>query len=98
MKSHRIVILAGTSRITSSMIYRYAHDHDLIVEPHNANWGSDGQKAAYLSNEEMVSSADGLIAFWDGDSLMTKALIDSARRHKLRVAQIDYWFKPFDIS
>ena len=43
-----------------------------------------------FSNEEMLSKADALIAFWDSKGRMTKALIDSAKAKGIKVAIVKY--------
>ena len=75
---------------TSQLISEYAKERSLIVEPHDADWDRYGQEAGYRSNEEMLSKADALIAFWDGKGRMTKALIDSAKAKGIKVAIVKY--------
>lgn len=90
LDSHKIIILSGTSMQTSQLISEYAKERSLIVEPHDADWDRYGQEAGYRSNEEMLSKADALIAFWDGKGRMTKALIDSAKAKGIKVAIVKY--------
>lgn len=90
LESHKIIILSGTSMQTSHLISEYAKERSLIVEPHDADWDRYGQEAGYRSNEEMLSKADALIAFWDGRGRMTKALIDSAKAKGIKVATVLY--------
>lgn len=90
LNSHNIIVLSGTSKQTSYFINEYAKKHSLIVEPHDADWVRYGQEAGYRSNEEMLSKADALIAFWDGKGRMTKALIDSAKAKGIKVAVVNY--------
>ena len=90
LDSHNVIILSGTSFQTSLLINEYAKEHSLIVEPHEADWYRYGQEAGYRSNEEMLSQADALIAFWDGKGRITGALIDAAKAKKIKVAIVKY--------
>ena len=55
-----------------------------------ADWDRYGQEAGHRSNEEMLSQADALIAFWDGKGRITGALIDAAKAKKIKVAIVKY--------
>lgn len=90
LKTHKVVILSGTSILTSQLINEYASQQSLIVEPHDADWDRYGQEAGYRSNEEMLDKADALIAFWDGKGRTTGGLIESAKAKGLKVAMVKY--------
>lgn len=90
LHSHKIIIISGTSTLTSCLIEKYARKHSLIVEPYKAYWEKYGQEAAYHSNYEMLGKADALIAFWDGKSKMTRHLIESARNKGIKVVTVKY--------
>lgn len=44
-----------------------------------------GKAAGYLRNTEMAKNADALVAFWDGMSLGTRHMIETAKAHGLNV-------------
>lgn len=90
LDSHNIIILSGTSMQTSHLISEYAKEKSLIVEPHDADWDRYGQEAGYRSNEEMLSTADAIIAFWDGKGRMTGTLIEAAKAKGIKVAIVKY--------
>jgi hypothetical protein len=59
-------------------------DHpDAVVR--EGRYGKYDATAGFRRNEEMAREADGLLAFWDGESSGTKDMIDRAREHGLPV-------------
>lgn len=50
-----------------------------------ADWDRYGKAAGYLRNTEMAKNADALVAFWDGMSLGTRHMIETAKAHGLKV-------------
>lgn len=57
------------------------------MEPHKALWGKYKQRAAYISNEEMIKEADALIVFGNKNSRCIGHLIDLARKKGIRIAE-----------
>ena len=43
-----------------------------------------------IRNKEMAENAEALIAFWDGESKGTKAMIEIAKNKNLKVRIINY--------
>lgn len=41
-----------------------------------ANWNQHGKAAGFIRNKQMGDFADGLLAFWDGQSRGTKQMIE----------------------
>ncbi len=81
MKTHTIVLLVGTSYQTEELVEKYAKEKSIFVDHFSANWDRYGQQdAAIQSNEDKLRKADALIAFWDGKSIYTGKLIESAKR------------------
>ena len=85
-----IVFLSGHCSGVDLLAERYAEEHGLTVERHPAEWEHYGRAAGPIRNEQMVMQADGVIAFWDGQSRGTKSLISYAKKHgkKLHVISI----------
>lgn len=46
------------------------------------DWAKYGQSAGFIRNEDIIKSADIVLAFWDGTSKGTKSSIDLAIKHK----------------
>lgn len=58
---------------------RYADEHRLTKILFPANWKYHHRFAGFLRNEDMLSIATHLVAFWDGKSSGTKHMIEIAQ-------------------
>lgn len=85
-----IEIVSGTAGGADTLGERYAQEKGYEVKKFPAKWDEYGKKAGYLRNQEMGDYADGLIAFWDGQSKGTKHMIDIANKNGLKVRVISY--------
>lgn len=85
-----IEIVSGTAGGADTLGERYAQEKGYEVKKFPAKWNEYGKKAGYLRNQEMGDYADGLIAFWDGQSKGTKHMIDIANKNGLKVRVISY--------
>lgn len=84
------VILSGTARGADTLGEQYGTDHELSVEKYPADWDTHGKSAGYRRNHQMSLNADGLIAFWDGQSKGTKNMIECAHKARLRTVVVYY--------
>lgn len=80
-----IVVVCGSSKGTFSLGKRYAKENGYMLEVFTADWKKYGKDAGDIRDFQMVSSADALIAFWDGESKEGKSKIDFARRTGIQV-------------
>lgn len=71
-----ISIVSGMARGADALAYQFAHKHGIKCYEFHANWNQYGKRAGFLRNEQMGRFADGLLAFWDGQSKGTKGMID----------------------
>lgn len=55
-----------------------------------ADWSKYGRAAGPKRNEEMAKVANGLLAFWDGESRGTLSMINNAKKSGLVVKVIQY--------
>ena len=69
---------------------KYANDEGLDLEIFPADWKKFGKSAGFRRNEQMAEFADGLIAFWDGESHGTKHMIDIANEKGIKTKVIEY--------
>ena len=72
----RPTIVCGEAKGADSLGRRYAEEMGLKIMSFPAQWEKYGKSAGYRRNEEMAQVADGLVAFWDGESKGTKHMID----------------------
>lgn len=73
-------IISGRASGADQLGEKYAEERglDLILMP--ADWYKYGRSAGYRRNTEMAKVADGLVAFWDGESKGTGHMIAEMRR------------------
>lgn len=88
--THSIIIVSGTARGADSLGERYAHERGYAVEKYQADWEQHGKAAGPIRNVEMAENADALIAFWDGQSVGTRNMIEVARRRNIPVRVVSY--------
>ena len=73
-----------------TLAIRYADEHKLTKVLFPANWKSYPRIAGFLRNEDMLSIATHLIAFWVGKSSGTKDMIDIAQEKGIPVWIFNY--------
>lgn len=83
------VIVCGEARGADLLGRRYAVEHNLSIMSYPADW-SLGKRAGFIRNEAMAKVADGLVAFWDGESKGTKHMIELMKKLGKRVTVIRY--------
>ena len=79
---HNVSIVSGMARGADQLAVRFAVSHDIQLYKFPANWEGLGKRAGFIRNTQMGNFADGLLAFWDGQSNGTKHMIDYM--HKLK--------------
>lgn len=89
-KESMISIVSGMARGADQLGYEWAKHHMVQVYEFPANWKAYGKSAGYRRNKEMAEFADGLLAFWDGQSSGTKHMIDYMNRLNKPVHIIRY--------
>ena len=75
-----IKIISGVALGTDALAIDYADKHKLTKILFPANWKRYPLVAGFLRNEDMLSVATHLVAFWDGKSKGTESSINQARR------------------
>lgn len=83
-------IISGGAKGVDALGERYAEARGLSVKAFPADWEKYGRAAGPIRNEEMARYADGLIAFWDGESRGTANMIDISKRYALEIKIIQY--------
>lgn len=78
-------IVCGEARGADLLGKRYAQEHQIPVNSYPADWNGLGKSAGYIRNEKMAANAEALIAFWNGSSVGTKHMIDTAKKKNLQV-------------
>lgn len=76
-------IVSGGAKGADQLGESVALSASVPVVRYPADWDKYGKSAGYKRNEAMARVADGLIAFWDGESKGTGHMIDIATREGL---------------
>ncbi|MBQ8423091.1 MAG: DUF2493 domain-containing protein [Coprobacter sp.] len=81
----QIKIISGMAEGADILAIRYADEHRLTKILFPANWKYHHRSAGFLRNEDMLSIATHLVAFWDGKSSGTRHMIEIAREKGIPV-------------
>lgn len=76
-------VVSGMAKGADSIGVEWAVERGLAVAKFPARWSTEGKSAGFLRNERMADHADLLVAFWDGYSVGTKHMIETASKKKL---------------
>ena len=90
IKTHNVIILAGTSTFTKELINEYAEEKNIHVEQRKANWGKYKERGALDFLDEMINEADAIIAFWNRQGRITGELINKAKLKGIQCKIIEY--------
>ncbi len=85
-----VKIISGMANGADTLAVRYADEMEFTKILFPANWKRFPRIAGFLRNEDMLSIATHLVAFWDGESHGTKHMIEIARRNGIPVWVFDY--------
>lgn len=83
-------IISGMDKGADTLAIRYADEQELTKILFPANWKYHPRWGGILRQEDMLSIATHLIAFWDGKSNDTKHIIDMARQKGIPVWIFNY--------
>jgi hypothetical protein len=85
-----MAIVSGMARGADAMGASFAHYHGIKLYKFPADWDQHGKAAGFIRNKEMGDFADGLLAFWDGQSRGTKHMIDYMRSLDKPIVIVEY--------
>ena len=85
-----VSIVSGMARGADALAAQFARDNNIKLYEFPADWDKYGKRAGYLRNAEMADFADGLLAFWDGESRGTKHMIETMQNLRKPVRIIRY--------
>lgn len=85
-----ITVVCGKARGADTLGEQYAKERGFSIRYFPANWERYGKAAGYLRNTEMAQNAEALVAFWDGKSLGTRHMIETAKSRGLNVRVVRY--------
>lgn len=85
-----VKIISGMADGTDTLAIKYADENHLPKIMMPACWHYDRRRAGFLRNEDMLSIADALVAFWDGESHGTKHMIEISKAKGIPVWVFEY--------
>lgn len=80
LKGYRVSVVSGMARGADLLGRKYALGVCVQVHEFPADWEGLGKRAGFVRNQQMAEFADGLLAFWDGQSRGTADMIGRMRR------------------
>jgi hypothetical protein len=89
-KNVAVSIVSGMARGADSQGTRFALENGVVLYQFPADWNQYGKRAGFIRNNQMGDFADGLLAFWDGESRGTKQMIEYMRSLDKPVRVIHY--------
>ena len=90
MADYEVIIMSGHAKGADILGERFAEEHGLKFEVYPADWKAHYRSAGFRRNEQMGDIANGLIAFWNGESHGTKHMIEYARSKEVDVNVFSY--------
>lgn len=80
LRGRRVSVVCGMARGADELGRKYALGIRMHVYQFPADWDAHGKRAGHIRNAEMAHFADGLLAFWDGESRGTDNMIQQMKR------------------
>lgn len=87
---HLVKIISGMADGADTLALRYADENRLPKIMMPACWQYDKRRAGFLRNEDMLSIADALVAFWNGESHGTKHMIEISKDKGIPIWVFEY--------
>lgn len=72
-------VVSGGAQGVDSIAVFCARARELSTVVIKADWAKEGRAAGFLRNKLIVDEAQGVVAFWDGESRGTRHTIDLAK-------------------
>ena len=76
LKDYAVSIVTGMARGADMLAHEFALAFNVKRYEFPADWNQYGKRAGFIRNKQMGDFADGLLAFWDGQSRGTKQMIE----------------------
>jgi hypothetical protein len=74
------IVVSGGARGPDTWAVEAATARGMYPLVYRADWENLGRRAGFMRNQQIVETADRIVAFWDGESKGTKHTIDLARK------------------
>lgn len=87
---HDVSIVSGMARGADRLACEFAKQNQVLCHEFPADWNTYGKRAGFMRNEQMARFADGLMAFWDGESAGTAHMIQTMLKMGKHVQVVNY--------
>lgn len=88
-KTVRLVVSGGAAG-ADRLAEKWAGENGIEVKVFFPDWQKYGKRAGFLRNEQIIESADVVIAFWDGHSRGTQHSINLAKNRDIPVHVVTF--------
>ena len=85
-----VSIVSGLARGADALGAQFAKANSVLLYEFPADWNQYGKRAGFMRNEQMGHFADGLLAFWDGESRGTNHMITFMQSMSKPVHIVEY--------
>lgn len=85
-----VSIVSGMARGADKLGHQFALTENVKVYEFPADWETHGKAAGFIRNLDMADFADGLLAFWDGQSRGTQHMFEAMRNRRKPVHIVRY--------
>jgi hypothetical protein len=84
-----VTLISGAAAGVDSLAAKWARKRGFEVIEFPADWEAHGRSAGFIRNRDIVESADGVVAIWDGISKGTANSISLAKKRENLIAVIN---------
>lgn len=89
-KSKDVTIISGGAKGADTLAERFATEFKLPMVVIRADWQKHGRSAGMIRNNQVLSFATHVIAFWNGESKGTSNMITNAINQKKEIRIIHF--------
>jgi len=90
LADREVSIVSGMARGADALGVRFARENNVKLHEFPADWDRHGKCAGFIRNHAMGDVADGLLAFWDGQSKGTNDMIQYMQSKSKLVNIVNY--------
>lgn len=77
-----VSIVSGKEKPIDELAHAFAQDHHIVSYEIPLDWDTYGNTASFEQVKEVSEHADGVLAFWDGQDIHTKQIIESMKQRE----------------
>jgi len=83
-------IISGGAKGADKMAEYYATEYSIPITIFFPDWDKYGKSAGFMRNEQIINTADAVIAFWDGTSKGTLGSINLSKEKNKILKIVQY--------